>query len=84
MLQEQDQAIQTILNATGNRQNFIKRGRGYVDWKFSELCLYNGYKAAKDYVISMRSWHDFQKKYSTCLLETSYVAFQQALNTQTT
>jgi hypothetical protein len=77
------QAIQTILQAKPNPKNYITRGRGYVDWKFSELAIYQGYQAATEYVKSMRSWYNFNTHYSDCLLETSYCAFQQALN-QTT
>lgn len=78
------EAIQTLINAQPNPKNFIHRGRGYVDWKFSELCLYHGYQSAKEYVFTMRRWHNFETHYSNCLLETTYVAFQQALNTLTT
>ena len=70
------EAIQAIKNAQPNPQYFIRRGRGYVDWKFSEVCMYLGYAATLEYIASMHRWHDFEAKYSTCLLIDTHTKFK--------
>lgn len=69
------EAIEAIKNAQPNPQYFIRRGRGYVDWKFSEVCMYLGYAATLEYIASMHRWHDFAAKYKECLLQTTYLRY---------
>lgn len=72
------EAVIHIKAQTGNPDKFKIRKRGYVDWKFGELSEYQGYTRARQYIESVRRWHDFREKYSDCLLETTYSAFLAA------
>jgi hypothetical protein len=71
----EEQAIAAIQTATPNPNNFVRRGRGYVDWKFSEVALYLGYQAAEEYVATVRRWHDFETKFAECELIKSHSRF---------
>lgn len=57
---------------------FIRVGRGYVDWKFSQVAAYLGFEGARAYAESMRGWHDYERKYKGCLLDSTYADFIQA------
>ncbi len=73
-----DAAIAYLRTCTGDPTKFKIRPRGYVDWKFGELCEYRGFADAVQYVEAMRRWHDFQTKYTDCLLNTTFEAFCRA------
>lgn len=72
------EAVVHIKSQIGNPAKFKVRKRGYVDWKFGELCEYQGFARAREYIESVRRWHDFESKYTDCLLETTYEAFLKA------
>lgn len=70
--------IDTLQTLAPNPAKFQRKGRGYVDWKFSEVCAYLGYQAALEYVATMQRWHDFDKKYTDCELNTTYLRYVDA------
>jgi len=72
------EAVLHIKAQLGNAEKFKVRRRGYVDWKFGELSEYLGFTRAREYIESVRRWHDFNAKYTDCLLETSYASFLKA------
>lgn len=57
---------------------FIRWGRGFVDWKFSQVAAYLGYHAARDYAERMRRWHDYRTKYQGCTLDKTFQDFLEA------
>lgn len=70
--------LQTL---TPDPAKFIRQGRGYVDWKFSQVCAYIGYTAAVEYAQAMRRWASYERAYKGCLLDTTYATFQHHLQT---
>jgi hypothetical protein len=54
---------------------FIQQGRGYVDWKFSQVAAYLGFEGAQYYAEAMRRWHDYHSKYEGCTLDRTYQDF---------
>jgi hypothetical protein len=73
------ECITALQQLPPNPTKWLKKGRGYVDWKFSEVCQYLGYTATLEYVHSMHRWHDFEAKYKECELQTTYTRYTQAL-----
>ena len=81
MKMEASEAVEYIKSCKGDPAKFRLRPRGYVDWKFGELCEYLGYDRAGEYVQRMeRMWWDFELRYTDCLLVTSYREFLNASN----
>jgi len=72
------EAVARIRAMLPDAAKFCVRQHGYVDWKFGELAAYKGYAGALEYVQSVLRWIDFEKKYSDCLLITTFRAFQDA------
>lgn len=72
------EAVQHLRAQRGDPTKFKQRKRGYVDWKFGEVCEYLGFDRALAYVHSMLSWYEFEQKYADCLLHTTYRAFLEA------
>jgi hypothetical protein len=77
---EASEAVAHIKSQTGDPARFRQRPRGYVDWKFGELCEYLGYDRAGEYVRRMMEmWWDYELKYGDCLLVQTYKEFQKAM-----
>lgn len=68
-------ALDTIRAMQPDPAKFIQRGRGYVDWKFSEVCACIGYEKGRAYAEAMRRWHDYDKKYRDCPLDRTFQDF---------
>lgn len=79
---ENKDPVSTIKAFTPDPTKWRRIGRGYIDWKFGQVAEYLGYQGAVDYVATMRRWHDFDKNYTECLLNTSFTAFQEAQKEQ--
>lgn len=70
--------IENIIAAKANPAKFIRQGRGYIDWQFSQVALYLGYDSAKEYVATVKRWHDYDKNYTDCRLITTHTRFLEA------
>ena len=77
-MREKKEALAHIRSLQPDPSRFIQWGRGYVDWKFSQVAAYIGYAAARDYADTMRRWHDYQAKYQGCTLDRTYQDFLEA------
>lgn len=75
-MNDQDTLLQQVLTAQPDPTKWIRRGRGYVDWSFSQVAQYLGYTAALEYVGTMHRWHDFEARYKECELEKSYQRYK--------
>lgn len=71
--------IQYLENLHPDASKFQVRKRGFVDWKFSELCHFKGFADAVQYAETMRRWVDFNQKYTDCLLNVSFEAYLEAV-----
>lgn len=70
------EAVEYIKSCTGDPGKFRVRPRGFVDWKFGEVCEYLGYDRAVEYVEHIsKMWWDWEMRYTDCLLATSYQEF---------
>ncbi len=82
MKMEPAEAVEYIKSCTGNPAKFRLRPRGYVDWKFGELCEYLGYERAGEYVEHIREmWWDWEVRYGDCLLARTYEEFLKVQST---
>lgn len=72
------EALDHIRSLQPDPSKFIQWGRGYVDWKFSQVAAYLGYAKARDYAETMRRWHDYKEKYQGCPLDRTYQDFLTA------
>lgn len=83
-MQEKAAAVAALQALQPNPDMFRRKGRGYVDWKFSEVCEYLGYPAALEYVHTMHRWYDFETKYRDCELQNTYLRYLEACAQVTT
>lgn len=73
-------AIARIRSMQPDPGRFIRHGRGFVDWKFSQVCAYLGYEKGRAYAEAMRRWHDYRDRYEGCNLDKSFQDFLEAEN----
>lgn len=76
------EALATIRALQPDPTKFIRYGRGFVDWKFSQVAAYLGYTQAREYAEAMRRWHDYRSKYQGSTLDRTYQDFLTAELTQ--
>lgn len=69
------QALDHIRAMQPDPSKFIRWGRGFVDWKFSQVAAYLGYAKAREYAEAMRRWHDYHSKYEGCPLDRTFQDF---------
>lgn len=69
-------AVEHIISQTGDPTRFKVRARGFIDWKFGELCEYLGYTEALRYTTAALRW--FDRRAVGSLLEQTYLAFLEA------
>lgn len=74
------EAIARIRAMQPDPRRFIQHGRGFVDWKFSQVCAYLGYEKGREYAESMRRWCDYPTRYEGCNLDKSFQDFLDAEN----
>lgn len=75
---EKQIALERIRAMQPDPARFIQWGRGFVDWKFSQVCAYLGYEKGRAYAEAMRRWHDYHTKYRDCNLDKSFQDYLDA------
>lgn len=75
----EEQAIRSLMALTGDASRFRNTQRGFIDWKFSELCAYKGYQEARIYAESIQRWVNYKELFQgQCALDITFKAFEEA------